>query len=317
MTVLISLFLLIASRLAVSLRVTPGSPCAKTCGGKNTTSSDIVCYDKAFSKNSTGSHFKDCVSCELQSDFHHTGTQESDVRWGLYNLRFAFSSCVYSYPHQIRALSSPCEVTCDPLRDAVTYALTDPQPSGVNAYDFCGFGAFSDGSVSDCVQCWGWTDREKYMANFLEAVREGCHPRSASLGSKFKIAPSRIFNTTTLPAVTTGVDDAQRSSSSGVPKSTIGLAVAFSVVSVWLILLLITVGCCWRYGRNKDEDGEGDGIEQGAGGLGLQGEMMSGPISPLKDTRGVPLNWLPPPQMMEEEEREREQVHEPELAQDK
>lgn len=67
------------------LSTAPGSPCEDVCHktSTNTTSVEIVCEDKQFSNTRKGSHFAQCVECELDSDYVDPGTGETDVAWGL------------------------------------------------------------------------------------------------------------------------------------------------------------------------------------------------------------------------------------------
>lgn len=78
------------------LKTTQGSPCADVCGTTaNTTSSEIACLDHSFNQTSVGKSFKNCISCQLDSDFHDQNTGESDVNWGL---------CMLYHPSRNRRL---------------------------------------------------------------------------------------------------------------------------------------------------------------------------------------------------------------------
>ncbi|KMU78979.1 hypothetical protein CISG_07622 [Coccidioides immitis RMSCC 3703] len=150
---------------ALGLRVTPGSPCEEKCGPvtTNTTGADVVCRDYEYSRKPEGVVFQDCVKCELRSTFEHRRSYQSDLKWGLYNLRYAFSSCIYAFPVSKQSLSTPCQVTCDSLMDAVKYQLLNPVPQ--EAYDFCGMDSFSDDFVTKCALCYSLTDDEKLIGN--------------------------------------------------------------------------------------------------------------------------------------------------------
>lgn len=69
----------------VGLRTAPSSPCEDVCSGQstNTTSKDIVCLDSQYDTTSTGSHFEECVDCQLRSNYTDAASGESDVSWGI------------------------------------------------------------------------------------------------------------------------------------------------------------------------------------------------------------------------------------------
>ena len=83
--------LLLISRTASALQVTPNSPCASICQDEpqfdisapkssNTKNSDIFCKD-AFHAGPTESKWKSCMTC-LQSSTFSQGS-ESDMMWFL------------------------------------------------------------------------------------------------------------------------------------------------------------------------------------------------------------------------------------------
>ena len=79
------LFVLSQFAAVVGLRTTPGSPCEDVCHRQstNTTSKEIVCLDRQYNTTSSGSHFEECVSCQLGSNYTDEAAGESDVSWGL------------------------------------------------------------------------------------------------------------------------------------------------------------------------------------------------------------------------------------------
>ncbi|PGH12510.1 hypothetical protein AJ79_04254 [Helicocarpus griseus UAMH5409] len=199
----LALLSLFAGR-GLGYRVTPGSPCESIClrPSRNTTADGIVCSDDDFS-SPPGTYFQECVKCLLRSPyFIRVGFEdsESDVEWGLYNLRYAVSSCIFGYPEEkLKGYSTPCQVTCELLRPAFGLNLLDP---GVrNMYDHCGMGAFDDGVIDQCAFCFNMTESERYIGNFVEAVRDGCHAKVPDNVS-FPVDPNRIFDVEPLPPTT-------------------------------------------------------------------------------------------------------------------
>ncbi|KKK17445.1 hypothetical protein ARAM_001070 [Aspergillus rambellii] len=121
--------------VALGLRTASGSPCASLCSPSNDTApSEIVCEDYQFRETAVGRKFQSCISCELNSTYVDSASDESDLEWALYNLRYGFSSCVYGYPEKVGNVSSPCPVACNDVITALEYDLTNP--SGDN-FDTC------------------------------------------------------------------------------------------------------------------------------------------------------------------------------------
>ncbi|KAK2738453.1 hypothetical protein FQN57_007044 [Myotisia sp. PD_48] len=235
-TLAVSLFLL---RGTVGLRVTKGSPCEDDCGlATNTTGEEIVCRDRQFYDDDVGRQFEKCVSCELQSKFSSSTSREeqSDVKWGLYNLRYSFSSCIYGIPASKQSVSTPCQVSCDSLRPALISGLSEPD--GPSMYDFCGMSSFADSIVTQCAACYALTEDEKYLANFIEVIRQGCHSKVPG-GTAFFVHPKDIFTTAALEANES--PNAVKNSSSG--KSSLALKIALPIVGILLLLIACCVGC--------------------------------------------------------------------------
>jgi hypothetical protein len=90
------------------------------------------------------------------------------------NLRYALSACMFGFPVQMVSLSSPCQVTCTPLSNAIESGL------GTNAttadLGFCNTANFSAAAIQQCVFCYGLMDGQKYLANCMP-----CFPRDRSL----------------------------------------------------------------------------------------------------------------------------------------
>ncbi|KAI1964872.1 hypothetical protein LOZ58_001563 [Ophidiomyces ophidiicola] len=231
---------------ALALRVTPGSPCERSCGSgfSNTTGDDIVCRDPQFFDSEEGIRFRECVNCELRSTYSISRAYDTDLKWGLYNLRFAFSSCIYAFPVAKQSLSTPCQVTCDSLQQSIKYDLMNPKPQ--SAYDFCGLDSFSDSFVTKCALCYSLTEDEKFLANFIEAIRQGCHSKVRP-GMPFITNPDRIFNTTLLPASTQSVNPMANTPKG---KKNLVLIIVLPIVG-FLLISLLTCFCCFFFIRHR------------------------------------------------------------------
>ncbi|KAB8239671.1 uncharacterized protein BDW43DRAFT_258856 [Aspergillus alliaceus] len=251
-----ALFLL--SPLVVALRTAPGSPCAGVCNRQstNTTGSEIACLDTDFSMTSKGSHFQQCVDCQLRSTYNDDSSGETDVDWGLYNLRYAFTSCVYGYPAQVNNISTQCTVNCQPLDTALEFDLKDPNAN--NFYTWCGTNAFADNLITKCEHCYNFTisqtqdptngQSQVFMANFLEALRYNCHFRTPT-GLAFPITPTRIFSESLLPSSTVDLINPP-STGSGV---NLALVIALPILGFVILLCALAI-CCFffiRWRRRK------------------------------------------------------------------
>ncbi|KAJ5610559.1 hypothetical protein N7510_007278 [Penicillium lagena] len=226
----------------VGLRTTSGSPCASICNktSSNTTGADVVCLDAMYGDSTTGETFEACVDCQLKSTYFNQEAGESDVNWGLYNLRYAFTTCVFAYPESISNISSPCTVACQDISPAVETGLDNPGPFNFNSW--CGSTSFADNVINTCEQCYNETTNQKYLANFLEATRYNCHFPSVS-GEVFSIVPTRIFSTVLLPSSLSLSTPTPNSSSVNLP-----LVIAVPIVG-FLILVGSLAGCCFCFIR--------------------------------------------------------------------
>ncbi|KOS44591.1 hypothetical protein ACN38_g4493 [Penicillium nordicum] len=225
------------------LKTTPGSPCTDVCGTTaNTTSSEIACLDQSYNQSSVGKSFQKCISCQLDSKFNDANTGESDVNWGLYNLRYAFSTCVFGSPDSISNTSSPCPVACDGVRLAVETNIEDPDTSNLNSW--CDTPSFADNVVNTCEFCYNLTTTQVYMANFLESIRYNCHFKTAT-GKAFEIAPTRIFTQSLLPSSLSLTTPASK-----VSKLDLGVVIAVPIVG-FLILVVSLALCCFFFIRHR------------------------------------------------------------------
>ncbi|TGO48461.1 hypothetical protein BOTNAR_0474g00040 [Botryotinia narcissicola] len=135
-----SLFLITSfTQSASELKALPGSPCASKCGnvlegtsGEN----DIVCQNTDYT-SLIGTTYSGCVGCQLTSTFVDPSTNETDLEWGLYNLRYAMSWCLFGFPNNTDVEDTPCitSLSCAPMKDAIEYGnlTTDAQTE----YGYC------------------------------------------------------------------------------------------------------------------------------------------------------------------------------------
>ncbi|KAJ5409028.1 hypothetical protein N7509_002911 [Penicillium cosmopolitanum] len=225
----------------LALRTSPNSPCADVCGtSTNTTTSQ-----------KKGQAFEKCVSCLLESSYADRTSGNTDVNWGLYNLRYAVSECVFGYPDSFSNISSPCPVSCEPIRPAVETNMKDPSPENFNSW--CGTSTFADNVVNSCEFCYNLTatqnQKQVYLANYLESIRYNCHFETVT-GSPFDIAPSRIFTSVLLPSSMSLSTPSASNSGVNLP-----LVIALPIIGFLVILIGLSV-CCfffirWRRKSNR------------------------------------------------------------------
>ncbi|KAF5630690.1 exo-alpha-sialidase neuraminidase [Fusarium tjaetaba] len=177
----------LSSSSSFALHFTTESECAALCSdGSNSTTSnpqtsttnstDVVCEDNEYSSSGNGIRFKNCLNCLQKSDT--TWKEQSDVYWFLYNVRYAFDVCLYSYPDAADSgtINSPCNIesSCGSLEDALTASLLKTTPD--NQFDYCEAenSVIKSSSYSQCIGCLQSTSNQKYLANFLVALKAGC-----------------------------------------------------------------------------------------------------------------------------------------------
>ncbi|KAI9367154.1 hypothetical protein BJX61DRAFT_347599 [Aspergillus egyptiacus] len=230
-------------QVSFGLRTTPGSPCQERCSPSNdTTPAEIVCLDQEYGDTEKGRKFEDCIGCELQSTFADDFSGQSDVEWGLYNLRYAFSSCVYGHPEKVSEVSSSCPVACEDIESSLEYELTSP--TALNFETWCGTTSFADNEITDCAICYNLTsDRpsssQVYLANFLESLRYNCHFQTPT-EEQFPIPASKIFSTSLLPSSTSNLISDSDSDSG---PDNLALVIAMPILGFIIILCLLALGC--------------------------------------------------------------------------
>lgn len=170
-----------------ALQVVPGSNCTAACTEHfrrtNTTSSDITCYDEDYNTTAVGNAFRDCVTCEFDSNTFDQQTNQTDLGWalctygfgvykllrsllrdlGLDNLRYAASWCMFDYPRsQFQEVSTPCNRTCGSIATALQTNLLTPNES--HPYGYCRDPRFTLDAAS-CASCYSQVPNQRLLAN--------------------------------------------------------------------------------------------------------------------------------------------------------
>ncbi|KAF4983949.1 hypothetical protein FDECE_17188, partial [Fusarium decemcellulare] len=249
-----------------ALQFTPDSECAALCtDGSNSTfsdsnasstnSSDIVCKDDDFSSSGKGIRFKNCINCLQKSEA--TWEKESDVYWFLYNVRYAFDVCLYSYPDALASgtINSPCNIDggCGRLEDALQKSLLNSNND--NQFDYCeeDDSIIEGSSYNDCLECLESSSSQKYLANFLVALKAGCKQRPEQgdiIGLSGSIFTSSAVNITDPNTNETLPGDGGAPVGSMTTGTIVGISVGCGLAVVGFVCILF-IYCC----RNRRRGG--------------------------------------------------------------
>jgi len=127
--------------------------CAGVCGNVTTTqASDIVCTDSDYANTPTGQAFENCINCEMNSSAVDPYTGDTDLKWLLYNLRFAMSACLWDYPNNTIVQDTPCITSraCGPFQPNIQF---NNLSTTVNTYDYCGnFSTYQEANCAGCLK---------------------------------------------------------------------------------------------------------------------------------------------------------------------
>lgn len=199
-------------RYGSALQVTPGSTCAAFCldnpesdplnpASSNTTPRDITCTGSSYDDSATGIKFKNCLDCLQKSNA--TTEAESDVSWFLYNLRYSVDVCLFGFPDDSKAVSSPCGINwaCQPLKTALEAGSLE---SSRDQFEYCSAdGDFtSSHNIGDCIKCFASSPDQMHIANFMTALKAGCEQKPAPgelIGLSGSLFTGSLVNITSLP----------------------------------------------------------------------------------------------------------------------
>ncbi|KAM3081600.1 hypothetical protein ACMFMG_005052 [Clarireedia jacksonii] len=226
-----------------ALKALSDSPCATKCGnvlGGTTGTDDIVCEDSNYS-SSIGTIFSGCVGCQLGSSYIDPTTNETDLQWGLYNIRYAMSWCLWGFPNNPNIENTPCvtSYSCGPYRNAVEY---ENLTATTSEYGYCD--AFA-GSGTECSNCLSQLPVTFYLSNFFTLLAGACDQKPAPGSTlSFKGSPfSTVQLNMTSPTPTSAASNAYPGLSLN---GRIGIA-----VGIILLILFISGFCIVCQGRRR------------------------------------------------------------------
>lgn len=80
-------------------------------------------------------------------------------------LRYTLSSCMFGFPTERVSISSPCQVTCQPLNVSVGHGISNDTRDADPGLDFCNAGQFDDITINNCAFCYSFIPQQLFIAN--------------------------------------------------------------------------------------------------------------------------------------------------------
>lgn len=236
---------------AAALQTVADSPCRQICTDNDLNfSNDTVCLDADY-ENGGGRQFRECTTCLLNSTAVDTAANVSDVEWGLFNLRYTLSECMFAYPEEIVSISSPCQVTCAPLKNATTFEIGSDQTTAVANtvpdFDFCQQGYFRDNIVNNCSFCYSFVPQQLFLANFVQALHIACR-QPPVIGDTFYPNGEAIFNESAIAGP--APPGTGNTGGGGLKSWQLGLVIALPIVG-GTALFALTCFCCFKFTKKR------------------------------------------------------------------
>ncbi|ELR06006.1 hypothetical protein VC83_06886 [Pseudogymnoascus destructans] len=163
---------------SAAIRTVPSSPCASLCGDvTSTTNSEILCT-QADLNTAKGQVFSKCISCQMASTAMDPKTGDTDLKWVLYNLRYAMSSCMWGFPGNSSVQNTPCLTSraCEPFQGNLQYQGLSPN---ITTYDYCPNTLPSEVIINRCKDCIRQGD-QTYLSNYFITILAGCAIQSGA-----------------------------------------------------------------------------------------------------------------------------------------
>lgn len=82
-------------------------------------------------------------------------------------LRYTLSSCMFGYPTERVSISSPCQVTCQPLNVSVAHGISNDTSDADPGLDFCSADQFDDTTINNCAFCYSFIPQQLFIANCM------------------------------------------------------------------------------------------------------------------------------------------------------
>ncbi|ETN38488.1 uncharacterized protein HMPREF1541_06523 [Cyphellophora europaea CBS 101466] len=154
---------------------------------------------------------------------------------------------MFGYPTERVSISSPCQVTCQPLNVSVASGISNDTEGADPGLGFCTAGRFDDLTINNCAFCYSFIPQQLFIANFMQALHIECRQPPVP-GEPFFPNSDAIFNETLIagPAPPSDNDDG----GGGLHGSGLAVAIALPIVGG---ILIFGFGCwgCWIFTRRR------------------------------------------------------------------
>lgn len=158
---------------------------------------------------------------------------------------------MFAYPAEIVSISSPCQVTCEPLRSATTYGIGGDVATATDntlpTLDFCDQGFGPTTKINNCSFCYSFIPQQLFIANFLQAIHIACRQPPVQ-GETFYPDGRAIFNESAIPGPAPPGQGGN--GPSGLRGWQLGLVIALPVVG-GALLLAATCFCCFKFTKKR------------------------------------------------------------------
>jgi hypothetical protein len=94
---------------------------------------------------------------------------------------------MFGYPTERVSISSPCQVTCQPLNVSVGYGISNDTNDADPGLDFCTAARFDDKTINNCAFCYSFIPQQLFIANCTYTMVK-YHKSSANRNSHASLA---------------------------------------------------------------------------------------------------------------------------------
>lgn len=158
---------------------------------------------------------------------------------------------MFAYPAEIVSISSPCQVSCQPLSGGITYGIGTDKETAANDIvpnlDFCQHGFGGDNKINNCTFCYSYVPQQLFLGNFMQALHIACRQPPA-IGQTFYPDGRAIFNESAIAGP--APPSSGNHGGNGLSGWKLGLVIALPIVGGTLLFGL-TCFCCFKFTRKR------------------------------------------------------------------
>ena len=134
-------------------------------------------------------------------------------------LRYTLSSCMFGVPEERVSISSPCQVSCQPLNNSISYQLTNDSSIASPGTDFCSAAQFDDTTINICAFCYSLIPQQLFLANCNPTPLSQSHLANSSQSYKLYTSSAATPQPTATPSSPTAPRSSTKPSSPAPPPS--------------------------------------------------------------------------------------------------